>query len=166
MPFHAWIIVLSLMTWQHRWPLHNAGVITWLTCMLKVHHRQPMRSPWTLCLPIAAKKVQCIPSLWGRLPNSNWSTSQWDNSRPNLVIQSSWSKHHDHMQRWQTCHPQGFTNESSCMVPPLPSAPRLHLSQRGSLQCNALEGCETYHPITCQEVSQLPGEQMIHAEVW
>ena len=49
------------MTGWHRWPSHNAGVTTLLTWMIKVHHKQHMMTPWTLCLPIAVKKNAIYP---------------------------------------------------------------------------------------------------------
>eukprot|EP00804_Cyclotella_cryptica_P018332 CCRYP_017979-RA/>CCRYP_017979-RA protein AED:0.46 eAED:0.86 QI:0/0/0/1/0/0/2/0/146 len=45
------------------------------------------------------------------------------------------------------------------MVPPLPTSPRDQTSRRNSSSLDVLERSKNDSPITCQKVSQLPGEQ-------
>ena len=86
--------------------------------------------------------------------------------RPVQVCNSACQKHHDPVLWWQTCHPQGFTRQNSCMVSSLPPTLRFNPSQRDSLYCNALEQYEANHQITCKMVSQLPGDQTMQAKDW
>ena len=52
------------------------------------------------------------------------------------------------------------------MVPPLPAAPWEQVPQGNSSTIDVLERSTKDSPITCQKVSQLPGEQMQTTQIW
>ena len=129
--------------------------------------RQATGNPWGIHEPCVCQLQQrkCIVFPHHK-PNPSQQTSQWNNSGPNLVIQSSWLKAPWSYARMANFDPQGFIRQSSCLVSWLPPTHRLNLSWGDSLSCNVLEVYENYHPITCQKVWQLSGEHMTQAKVW
>ena len=52
------------------------------------------------------------------------------------------------------------------MVPPLPAAPQEQTPRGNFSTINVLERSQEDSPITCQKVSQLPGEQAQAIEIW